>query len=627
MVETGNSLHFGSAISESWERCELKYKLVRDAARPILRLQSSEVAPRLEELVERSGGRQGIISQLAQIAANAGHCLVVTDTDGVSVRLEGTDQGRSVFEENGIAVGSCWDERIAGTNGVSMALSERDAFTVSGGNHYFSSLRPFACTAAPLFDAENHTLGAISLAMLDRNNSSDYLFASQLLGTAADRIQRILFEKQFADSLIISVSSADGRDLLKRDELVALNEAGIILGATAGTHRLVGEKTPAALRGKAFELVFGTDSKAMETVPERVMSVRSMNGPVLNFSALTKRDKRTSPVSWKNPKTTASQRPKRIRLAASLRQLSIGSDRMSALCTRAQAHFRKGLPFLIEGESGTGKTALIAAILEANKFDTTRVTTVDCASLGESEQDKLYFQTLLEQARIAGSFGVADQEHIVLVFENVDELPEFAQARLRMLMGEIEADGLLLEEQISELTPRIIATCRQPLRAAVQDGVFRDDLYFLMANTIVHLPPLRQRERVEALAGEIARQLAGEAVQITEEAKSLISCSDWPGNVRELKNALQQALMEGDGRRISRLDLPERTISVSETHKALETRQSYSDRSNSTYDEQTLIQDALIGARWNVSRAARNIGMGRATIHRKMKQYGIARPR
>lgn len=627
MVETDNSLHFGSAISESWERCELKYKLVRDTARPILRLQSSEVALRLEELVERSGGRQGIISQLAQIAANAGHCLVVTDTDGVSVRLEGTDQGRTVFEENGIAVGSCWDERIAGTNGVSMALSEGDAFTVSGRNHYFSSLHPFACTAAPLFDAENQTLGAISLAMLDRNNSADYLFASQLLGTAADRIQRVLFEKKFADSLIISVSSADGRDLLKRDELVALNEAGIILGTTAGAHRLVGDKTPAALKGKAFELVFGTDAKAMESVPERVMSVRSKEGPVLNFSARTKRDKRVSTVTGRTAKTVSSQKAKRTRLAASLRQLSIGSERMAALCTRALAHYRKGLPFLIEGESGTGKTSLIAAILEADKSNAARITTVDCASLGVTEQDKLYFQTLIEQARIAGSFGVADQEQIVLVFENIDELPEFAQARLRMLLGEIEAEGLLPAHQISELTPRIIATCREPLRDAVQDGVFRDDLYFLLANTVVRLPPLRQRERVEALVAEIARQLAGEEVVVTEEAKRLIACSEWPGNVRELKNALQQALMEGDGRHISPLDLPEPAITVSGANDIIGTKQSYSGQAKAPYDEQTLIQDALMGARWNVSKAARNIGMGRATIHRKMKQYGIARPR
>lgn len=624
---TGKSSELGSAISASWERCELQYKLVRDAARPILRLQSAEVVPRLEEMVERTGGRHGIIRQLAEIAANAGHCLVVTDTDGVSVRLEGNERGRSVFEEKGIAVGSCWNERIAGTNGVSMALAEGKAFTVSGSNHYFSSLRPFACTAAPLFDAENHILGAINLAMLDRNNSADYLFASQLLGAATDRFQRILFERQFADSLIVSISSPNGHDLLKRDELVALNEAGIILGATAGAHLLAGEDAPAKLKGKAFELVFGADAKALEKIPDRVMSVRSGEGPVLNLSSRVKASKQSSPSVWHLPKTEVEQRQKRIRLAPSLRQLAIGSDRMAAACSRALAHFRNGLPFIIEGESGTGKSSLVAALCEADDANSARVMTIDCASLGEAQEDRAYFNTLLEQARIAGAFGVADQDHVVLVFENVDELPAFSQAGLRMLMGEIEADAVQNAGQYSASSPRIIATCRQPLSAAVEDGSFRDDLFFLLAGTVVNLPPIRQRERIEELVGEIARQLAGPEVEVSKEAKDVITAFDWPGNVRELKNALQHALLEGDGHRISPIELRDRILPVSGAKSIPGRTADISGQPRLHYDEQTLILDALVGTRWNVSQAARNLGMGRATIHRKMKQYGIARPK
>ena len=108
----------------------------------------------------------------------------------------------------------------------------------------------------------------------------------------------------------------DSDPVSTKDDLMVkrFREAGaIILGTTAGAHRLVGDKTPATLKGKAFELVFGTDSKAMETVPERVLSVRSKHGPVLYFSARTKRDKRISPVSWRNPKAIASQGPKRRR--------------------------------------------------------------------------------------------------------------------------------------------------------------------------------------------------------------------------------------------------------------------------------------------------------------------------
>ncbi|WP_303522494.1 GAF domain-containing protein, partial [Staphylococcus pasteuri_A] len=71
-----------------------------------------------------------------------------------------------MFEKNGIAYGSCWDERIAGTNGISMALSEGKAFTVRGKDDSFSLLHPFSCTAVPLFDAENQLIGVVNFSML-----------------------------------------------------------------------------------------------------------------------------------------------------------------------------------------------------------------------------------------------------------------------------------------------------------------------------------------------------------------------------------------------------------------------------------------------------------------------------
>ena len=73
--------------------------------------------------------------------------------DGILVRREGRDAQQSDYESNGISLGSCWDERIAGTNGVSMAIAQQSAFTVRGHEHYFSKFAPFACTGAPLRDA------------------------------------------------------------------------------------------------------------------------------------------------------------------------------------------------------------------------------------------------------------------------------------------------------------------------------------------------------------------------------------------------------------------------------------------------------------------------------------------
>lgn len=603
-----------AALGASWERCERKYKLARDTARPILRMQASEVGPRLEQMIERSGGRNGIFRQLAGIAAETGACLVVTDTDGVLVRLEGTDNGRAIFEQNGIALGSVWDERVAGTNGVSMALAEGAAFTVRGPDHYFSLLKPFSCTAVPLFDAENEIIGAINFSMLDRGNRADYLFARQLLGAAADRVQRLLFERRFDQSMILTVAPSAGRDLLQNNELVAVNEDGIILGATARAHLLAGSDGPAQLKGKSFETVFGADTAALDRVPDRVMSVRTEAGSALNIAARPPEMPRAHRARTALPQAPAA--PRRRRLAPSLKRLSLGSERMAAMCARAQACYRRALPFVIEGASGTGKTSLVQALTEADNRSATQIMTVDCAALDDTPEDRAYFTTLAGQARVAGSLAGPLADPVTIIFENVDEMPDFAQAVLRGVLDDFDP------AQGAADRPRVIATSRRPLMQSVEQGMFRDDLYFLLARSVVSLPGLAQRERIDLIAHDLAAALAGAEVEITEEALAALRGHAWPGNIRELSNVLQQALIEGDGRRISGVDL----LELPQTPERPARARPEAPRVATGYDERSMIQDALKRARWNVSEAARTLGMGRATIHRKMKKYGLSRP-
>ena len=605
-----------SALGASWERCERTYKLVRDTTRPIMRMQSTEVAPRLEAMIERTGGRNGIFRQLADIAAQTGACMVLTDTEGVLVRLEGPDRGRLIFEENGIAYGSCWDERIAGTNGVSMALSEGKAFTVRGQDHYFSLLQPFSCTAVPLFDAENQLIGAVNFSMLDRGNTADYLFARQLLGTAADRIQRVVFERKFKESMILSVSPRAQRDLLQSSELVAVNEDGIILGSTARAHLLAGADSPARLKGKSFEATFGTDSAALDRVPERVMSVRTDSGSTLEISARKNTTNiKSAHALHPGPDTTAPG-PQRRRLAPSLRQLSQGSDLMATMCARAQACFRRALPFVIEGASGTGKSSLVAALVQGEGIAASNMMTVDCASLDDTPDDRAFFQKLVDQARVAGALSTDLLGPVTIVLENIDEMPPFAQAGLRSVLDEFDP------APTSGAMARIIATSRRSLIGAVEQGHFRDDLYYLLARTVITLPPLSARERIDTLAHRLATSLSGKDVDITPEAIQRLRAHIWPGNVRELRNVLQQALIEGDGCRISGVDLQ----GIARPSPVQLGAAPSEPVRQAGYDERSMISDALISARWNVTQAARSLGIGRATIHRKMKQFGIARP-
>ncbi len=221
--------------------------------------------------------------------------------------------------------------------------------------------------------------------------------------------------------------------------------------------------------------------------------------------------------------------------------------------------------------------------------------------------------------------GRTDRDHLTLVLDNVDELPKFAQAVLRNLLQDQEgtSDAVL---GTNGTGVAVIATTRKPLSHVVQAGAFRDDLYYLLANAIIVLPPVRERGGFDMLVQTLAARLASSPVDITPDAMKALASYPWPGNVRELKSVLRQALLEGNGRRISLMDLRSTPLFEPMARRPVISGSVDSRNDADAYREEDRIIDALISARWNVSLAARKLGIGRATINRKMKQFSISRP-
>lgn len=102
---------------------------------------------------------------------------------------------------------------------------------------------------------------------------------------------------------------------------------------------------------------------------------------------------------------------------------------------------------------------------------------------------------------------------------------------------------------------RILSTSRNPTQEAMTKGLFRDDLYGLLSGMRLVLPPVREGERPDILVGALTSELAYRPIDFNKEAQTAINNYDWPGNVRELCNVLRQALLLGDGKRTSKLDL------------------------------------------------------------------------
>ena len=132
--------------------------------------------------------------------------------------------------------------------------------------------------------------------------------------------------------------------------------------------------------------------RTLDRVPGRVMSVCRESGPILDLWMRTPIDQAKAIPGWR-PKSNKTMRG---HSQPTLKEMGTGSFVMATLCKRVQTSLAHGLPLLIEGETGTGKSALVSALLGASE----QVVTIDCAALENTEEDRTYFRALMQQARI-----------------------------------------------------------------------------------------------------------------------------------------------------------------------------------------------------------------------------------
>jgi DNA-binding NtrC family response regulator len=192
----------------------------------------------------------------------------------------------------------------------------------------------------------------------------------------------------------------------------------------------------------------------------------------------------------------------------------------------------------------------------------------------------------------------------------VAELPRPVQAKLLRVLesGSFERVG---GEKTLSADFRVISATNRDLKAAVARQEFREDLYYRLNVVPLHLPPLRERQNdIPLLIDSFLAQAAAAgrpAPRVTPEALALLTAYDWPGNVRELRSVIQYALAGGDGG----LVLPE--------HLPPELRQCRPLRSPATRLSPEAVQAALVRCGGNKVKAARLLGVGRATLYRFLK--------
>ncbi len=289
---------------------------------------------------------------------------------------------------------------------------------------------------------------------------------------------------------------------------------------------------------------------------------------------------------------------------------------------------------LILGKTGTGKEVVARAIHFNGSLRNGPFAAVDCASL---PQDLLESELFGHEK---GAFTDATSQRIgkferahkgTLFLDEIGNLTSATQVRLLRFLQERRIERVGGAEPI-KLNVRVIAATNLDLKKAVEEGTFREDLYYRLNVVSIYLPSLRERrDDIPLLAEHFLRKYASESGRkvkgVLPEAMDLLMSHEWPGNVRELENVIERALVIGRAHSILVDDLPlaiQTANSESKVKIAMDVslnKVPFEEKVESF--EKKLITEAMQKANWNQTKAAEFLGTSRSVVKYKVKKYGI----
>jgi DNA-binding NtrC family response regulator len=284
---------------------------------------------------------------------------------------------------------------------------------------------------------------------------------------------------------------------------------------------------------------------------------------------------------------------------------------------------------LLTGESGVGKEIIARRIHERSTRAGGPMVALNCgafpANMIEAELFG-YGKGAFTGAVTAFPGMIAEANGGTLFLDEVTEMPVDLQTRFLRVIQTREYRSLGTTKN-RPVDFRLISACNRPPAVAVQEGLLRQDLYFRLKTFEIEIPPLRERREdlaklTDTFVHGFAQQLGKPAPQLDADVLELLRTYPWPGNVRELQNAIEHALVLCDGPSILPRHLP-REIQMPELAAA---------PGNSRVEpvslrdaEREALVDALRRANGNKAQAARLLGIHRATIYAKLRQFGLAR--
>jgi two-component system response regulator AtoC len=288
---------------------------------------------------------------------------------------------------------------------------------------------------------------------------------------------------------------------------------------------------------------------------------------------------------------------------------------------------------LIQGESGTGKELAANAVHYGSKRSNRPLMKINCSAIPDSLLESELFgyeKGAFTDAKNTkkGLFELADGGTVFL--DEIGDMKPFLQSKILRFL-ETQTFMRVGGEREIKVDVRIIAATNKDLETLVREGTFRKDLYYRLKVVVIEMPPLRERpEDVLLLSNlfiEENNREHGKVVKgVASEAKMFMTQYYWPGNVRELRNVIERAMILTDQEYITQEQLPFELRS-NEGHELSHPSQNLielTDDMSLEHIEKIHISRVLRKLEWNKSKAARMLGVSRATLREKIKRYEIS---
>ena len=591
VVERGRALRPHDPIIErSWKRCVVDHQLDPTRAREAIIVPETRIREHQGEMGELlTIARQGIRALYEQVAG-MGYAVLLTDEHGVTVDFLGDLQLEGRLRRAGLYLGADWSETSAGTCGVGTCIATGESLTVHQDDHFDPTHIPLTCTTAPVFDSAGKLRAVIDVSALSSPESKASQYgALHLVKSCATALENAAFFERHRTAWIIRLGSSPHFLEVRPEHLFALDERGLVVGHNRSAQLLFEADRRGPLLGRTFaSLVEASLDDLGLFSSDRTHDVRTKSRPARRFFI-----RATPPPT---PRASVHLVPETLPL-------------VDPQLTRASRVLASGVTVLVTGETGTGKEYFARGLHERAGRQKNRFVAVSCAAIPETLIESELF------GHVPGSFSGASPrgkrgllqvaDHGTLFLDEIAELSPAMQAALLRALSEREVMPIGATRAIP-VDLHVVAATHRDLEALVKAGRFRDDLYYRVASAVFTLKPLRERTDFDAVLTHLLRATSTRHT-VSREAHAVLAAHRWPGNLRELSNVLAYACSVANDARITIADLPDSLRPLAN-------------------DEAVALTERLRASGWNVAAVARDLGIARMTLYRRMKRHNITSP-